>query len=80
MCVSEIEGHIRRGRSVVRWKDWVKEYMHERGVDRGEDMNKQGGSVWIGRGRGSFAILFVIPGRNEMSETITYIDHFFSTI
>ena len=26
----------RRGRPVVRWKDRVKEYMHERVGDRGE--------------------------------------------
>ena len=31
--VNEIEGP-RRDRPVVRWKDRVKEYMHERGVDR----------------------------------------------
>ena len=40
--VSEIEGR-RRGRSVVRWKDRVNEYMHERGADKGEGLNKQGG-------------------------------------
>ena len=33
--VSETEGHRRRGRPVVRWKDRVKEYRHERVVDRG---------------------------------------------
>ena len=31
--VSETEGPWRRGRPVVRWKDRVKEYMHERVVD-----------------------------------------------
>ena len=35
MCVSEIKGPRRRRRPVVRWKDRVKEYMHERGTDRG---------------------------------------------
>ena len=45
---SEIEDP-RRGRSVVRWKDRVKEYMHDRGTDREEGLNKQGGSVWIAR-------------------------------
>ena len=30
--VSEIEGPSRRGRPVVRWKDLVKEYMHEIGT------------------------------------------------
>ena len=29
----------RRGRPVVRWKDRVKEYMHERVADRGERLN-----------------------------------------
>ena len=33
VCVSEIDGP-RRGRPVVKWRDSVKEYMHERGVDR----------------------------------------------
>ena len=33
--VSETED-TRRGRSVVRWKDRVKEYMHERVADREE--------------------------------------------
>ena len=33
--VSEIEGSWRRGRPVVRWKYRVKEYMHEKGADRG---------------------------------------------
>ena len=28
-------GPRRRGRPVVRWKDRVKEYMHERVADRG---------------------------------------------
>ena len=32
--VSEIEGPRRRGRPVVRWKDRVKEYIHEKGTDR----------------------------------------------
>ena len=31
--MSEIVGPRRRGRLVVRWKDRVKEYMHERGAD-----------------------------------------------
>ena len=31
--VSKIES--RRGRPVIRWKDGVKEYMHERVADRG---------------------------------------------
>ena len=39
---SEIEGSRRRGRPVVRWKDRVKEYMHERGADR-SGMRGEGG-------------------------------------
>ena len=31
--MSEIVGPRRRGRPVVRWKDGVKEYMHERVAD-----------------------------------------------
>ena len=33
--VSETESPRRRGRLVVRWKDKVKEYMHQRVADRG---------------------------------------------
>ena len=33
--VSETESPRRRGRPVVRWKDRVKEYMHDKVVDRG---------------------------------------------
>ena len=32
--VNEIEGPKRRGRLVVRWKDRMKGYMHERVADR----------------------------------------------
>ena len=32
--VSEIEGPGSRGRLVVRWKDKVEKYMHERVADR----------------------------------------------
>ena len=35
VCMSDIECCRRRGRPVVGWKDRVKEYMHERGADRG---------------------------------------------
>ena len=35
VTVSETESSSRRGRSFVRWKDTVKEYMHERVADRG---------------------------------------------
>ena len=35
MYVSEIVGPRRRGIPIVWWKDKVKEYMHERGADRG---------------------------------------------
>ena len=33
--VSETQGSRRRGKPVVRWKDRIKEYMHERVTDRG---------------------------------------------
>ena len=38
--VSEINGSWRRGRPVVRWKDTVKEYMHERGADREQGLEQ----------------------------------------
>ena len=38
--VSETEGPRRRGRPVVRWKDRVKEYMHERVADRVEGIEQ----------------------------------------
>ena len=38
--VSETKSPRRRRRPVVRWKDRVKEYMHEKGADRGEGLNK----------------------------------------
>ena len=34
--VSETDGPRRRGRSVVRWKDRLKEYMYESVADRGK--------------------------------------------
>ena len=37
----------------------------------GEGLNQQGGSVWIGRGGGSSAIILGnIPGGSKVSETI----------
>ena len=42
LYVNEIEGPRRRGRPVVRWKDRVKEYMHERGADRGRGLQQVG--------------------------------------
>lgn len=47
-----MEVRLRRGRPVVRWKDRMKEYMHERGGDRG------GGIVGIGRG-GSYSAVAI---------------------
>ena len=35
---SETECPRRRGRPVVKWKDKVKEYMHERVADRGQEI------------------------------------------
>ena len=31
----KLEGLGKRGKPVIKWKDRVKEYMHERVVDRG---------------------------------------------
>ena len=53
----------RKGRSFVRWKDRVKEYMHEFVVNRGS--NKQGGSVWIGSGGGSSAVNIPLGWRDR---------------
>ena len=36
MYASKIVDPTRRGKPVVRWKDRVKEYVHERDTDRGE--------------------------------------------
>ncbi len=70
--VSEIVDPDRRGRSLGRWKDGVKEYMCEGGATRGgESWIKQGESVWIGRGGGSSAMaipLEDIPREDEASE------------
>ena len=41
MYVSEMEGPRRRGRSVVRWKNRMKEYMHERVADRREGIKQE---------------------------------------
>ncbi len=38
--VCEIEAPSRRGRSLGRWKDRVKEYMSERGVTRGGELEQ----------------------------------------
>ena len=61
--------HWKRGRPIVRWKDRGKEYMHEKLLMEGEGLNKQGRSVRIGRGEGSYAVampLWDIPGGNEV--------------
>ena len=71
--MSETEASQRLGRPVVRWRDRVKEYMHARGGDRGEDLYKQGVSLWLGREGGSSAVaisLWNVAGENEASETI----------
>ena len=34
--MSETEDHRKRERLAVKWKDRIKEYMHETGADRGE--------------------------------------------
>ena len=62
----------REGRSIVRMNYKVKEYLHERGVDRGDRLNKQGWSMWVGRAGGSSAMaipLGDISGEYKVSET-----------
>ena len=55
--VSENEDSRRRVRSVVRWKDRVKKYMHQRVADRGGGI-EQVWRVWIGRGSSVMAIVW----------------------
>ena len=38
--MSEIKDSKRIARLIVRWKDRVKKYMHERGVDREEGLEQ----------------------------------------
>ncbi len=44
------EGPNRRGRPLGRWKDRMEEYLRERGIMGGEDLNRQRGSFGKGRG------------------------------
>ena len=69
--MNEIEGSRRRGRPVVRGKDRVKEYMHV--LIEAEALNKQGESIWIWKGVGSFTValpLRDISRENEASEKL----------
>ena len=66
--MSETESSRKR-KTVVRWKNRVKENMH----DRRERLNKHEGSVWIGRGGSSSAVaipLGYIPRGNDISDKI----------
>ncbi len=54
--VSEMVGPNSRGRPLGRWKDRVKEHRCGRVLQEGEGLNKEGGSIWIGRGRSSSAV------------------------
>ena len=38
--LSEIAGPSRRGRPILRWKDRIKEYMHEGGANRGRGLER----------------------------------------
>ena len=60
---SETESPRRQGRSVVRWKDRVEEYVHERIAEEEKGLTKLGGSVWIKRGGGS-SDMGNVPGQN----------------
>ena len=71
--MSEIQEPRRRGRPVVIWKDMVKSICMKEFLIDGEDFNREGGSVFIGRGGGYPAVVIPlgnISGGNEASETI----------
>ncbi len=68
---SESEGPNRRGRPLGRWKYRMEEYLGERGINEGECLKKQGGSVGIGRGERSSAVTTSwedVPVGSEASE------------
>ena len=44
--MSKTKGHNGRGRALRRWNKRAKEYI----LIEGEGLNKEGGSVWMGRG------------------------------
>ena len=67
MYVSEI-GLMRRRRLVIRWKDWVKEYMHERGAGRAAGL-QQAKRECLDREKMRLRIGGLFR-RNEASETI----------
>ncbi len=74
MYLSSVEGPNRRGRPLGRWDDRMKEYMSERGV-RGNGLEWQGGSVWVGRGGGPSAVATPLRDASrgsEMSKLLTY--------
>ena len=64
--VSGIEGASRG--EYVRWKDMVRECMHESGADRRGGI-EQGRSVYVNMERNPFLPLAEVPGRNKASET-----------
>ena len=71
MYVNEIKDPWRRGRVTVRCKDRVKDYMPGRVADRGEGLNEQGWSAWIGSCGGFSAVtipLWDVTGGNKTVE------------
>ncbi len=67
---SELEGPNRKGRPLGRWKDRVEEDLGDRGINVRECLNRQGGSVGIGRGGDSYTMVTHwgdIPEGSEVS-------------
>ncbi len=69
--MSETVGPNSKGRPLDRWKDWVKEYMCERGATRGGGFEQTRREFWIGRG-GGFSVVATpfanVTGGEEASE------------
>ena len=68
MYVSDVMSPGRRGKPVVRWKDRVKEYMHEIVDDRGGGYWTSKEGVWTGRGGGSSAVAILFGDISEGNE------------
>lgn len=74
VCLSNIAGPNRRDRPLGSRKDKVKEYMREALVEALMEwgLNKQGGSILIGRGRAS---AMAIPFGEASRGRETYVSH-----
>ncbi len=69
MYLSSGEGRNRRGRPLGRWEDKVKEYVSDRGV-RGNGLEWEEGSVWIGRGGDPSAVATPLGDASGGSEAL----------